>query len=129
MRFLALPLVALAGGCVVVAAATVGAVAYGSIRYVEGEAVQDYRRPARTVHRACVEVARSKGLLKLQERFDFNTGGIVQGVQTVDQEKVTMKTEPVSENTSRLSIRVGFDDRFMAEQYHKHVTEFLEHER
>lgn len=126
MKWGMVPLAGLLGGCVVIAAAAVGAVAaVATYEYINGEGIMEYNRPPERVYEACVKVVERNGLRKTVDRFDRISGGRVEAKEARDDVTVVFRIEPLPENRTRLAIRRGFSDEEGAKRYHQYVQEML----
>lgn len=105
-RRLSLLAVPFLGGCIVVAAAAVGAaVALGTYKYVENELQRDYEGDYEKMWTATTRAVRDLGFHGITENHDFQKG-IVECFRA-DDEPVRIVVEKLDAKTVHIGVRVG----------------------
>jgi hypothetical protein len=118
---------ALAGGCILLVAAVVGgALAAGTYAYVEGEGRQDYRVSLDKLYETVNSMCEKRGIAVSGKGIDLSNA-YVDGKLKGSQSSVSFKMDKLTENTSRLRIRVGtFGDQQITQDLHNEVGRELE---
>lgn len=120
---LALPFL---GGCLVVAAALVGAaVAVGTYAYVEGEGRQDYSVSVSQACRASLRVCEQSKFAVVEKTEDAFGARIV--ARTADNSDVRFSIQRTGESTTRVGIRIGtFGDEAKTLELHRRLGQELD---
>ncbi len=93
----------LAGGCMVVA---VGAGAAGTVAYLKGDLEAVEAANLDTVHKATLKALDELELRVTRKSKDLLSAEII--ARDAADQKVTIKLKATTENTTKLSIRIGF---------------------
>ena len=105
LAVLAMSAASLSGaGCVVAALAVGAAAAYGTIKYTENEAYEDFHANLDTTWRATVASLRENGYTAAENAAH----GPVDGHLEIGDAKVTVETQPG--DNSRVRVRIGTFD-------------------
>lgn len=124
MRKLALALLLPLGGCVIVAAAAVGAVlALGTYKYLNNELQRDYEADYDATFEAAKKTVRDLGFHAIQESRDFARA--VVNCRRSDETPVTVTVEKIDAKRVHLSVRVGTfesdENRAAAQAVHEQI--------
>jgi hypothetical protein len=117
----------LLNGCVLVAAAVIGgALAAGAYSYDQGEGRQDYRVSFDKLYDASVAVCEKRGYTLTLKTKDAGGTARIEG-KLKSGEGFLFSIQKVTENTSRLGIRVGtWGDEKVTADLHNEVGRELE---
>jgi hypothetical protein len=115
-------------GCILLAAAVVGGMlAAGTYTYVNGEGRQDYRVSYDKLYNAVVTLAEKRGIQVADKRIDPSGRAHLQGTLKGSGTSVSFTINKLTENTSRLGIRVGtWGDEKITADLHNEVGRELE---
>lgn len=115
-------------GCILLAAAVVGGVlAAGSYTYVNGEGRQEYRVSYDRLNDACLSLCAKRGIAIGDKGGDGKGQAHIQGTLKGSGTAVRFSIARLTENTSRLGIRVGtWGDEKISTDLHNEVGRELE---
>lgn len=102
LSLMLLSLLPVISGCVAVVAAGGAA---GGVAYVRGELQATLDEPVTAVNEAVIEAGEALGLNSISAAGDKLGGEFV--FRNAQDEKVTIQTEPVTEKSTELGIRIG----------------------
>lgn len=89
-------------GCAVILAGSAGA---GTVAYIKGELQANLEAPLEKSIEATGSALENLKFIKISEEVDKLTGEII--ARTSQDKKITIKLNKVTENTTKISIRVG----------------------
>ena len=112
-----------AGGCMVVA---VGAGAVGTVAYLKGDLEAVEAANLNTVHKATLKALDELELRVTRQSKDVLSAEII--ARDAADQKVTIKLKATTENTTKLSIRIGFfgsetKSRFIYQKIHDNLRQ------
>ncbi len=97
-------------GCAVILAGSAGA---GTVAYIKGELQANLEAPLEKSIEATRSAVENLKFIKISEEVDKLTGEII--ARTSQDEKITIQLNKVTENTTKISIRVGmFGDQLLS---------------
>lgn len=97
-------------GCAVILAGSAGA---GTVAYIKGELQTNLEAPLKKSIAATRSAVENLKFIKISEEVDKLTGEII--ARTSQDNKITIKLNKVTENTTKISIRVGmFGDQTLS---------------
>ena len=97
-------------GCAVILAGSAGA---GTVAYIKGELQANLEAPLEKSIEATRSAVENLKFIKISEEVDKLTGEII--ARTSQDEKITIQLNKVTENTTKISIRVGmFGDQTLS---------------
>lgn len=113
----------LAGGCVVVA---VGAGAAGTVAYLKGDLEAVEAADLVTVYKATLKALDQLELRVISRSKDLLSAEII--ARDAADQKVTIKLKATTENTTKLSVRIGFfgsetKSRFIYQKIHDNLRQ------
>ena len=97
-------------GCAVILAGSAGA---GTVAYIKGELQTNLEAPLKKSIAATRSAVENLKFIKISEEVDKLTGEII--ARTSQDNKITIRLNKVTENTTKISIRVGmFGDQTLS---------------